>query len=233
MTNRSYSVLFMRDDADVKTLRVSPKRLKLLLWSALGLAIFVTLGLVVGLRSFVGYRSLQAERRDMEVKLAEAQVSLERLGNLDKLQHGGAAKGDKPAKAGAEDKAQPDKIKETDKGAAARIFARVNNGSIAVDNIRGQISGGNLNLSFDLNHKAQGSASGGITLFLLKNDGSLTELAVSNPADLSYQIQRYKRISASARLPEQTTRREALGLRMEIKNTDGELILGETYALGG
>ena len=54
----------------------------------------------------------------------------------------------------------------------------------------------------------------------------------ASSADLTYQITRFKRISASARVPEGLTRREALGLRVEIKNSDGEMILGETYALG-
>ena len=67
---------------------------------------------------------------------------------------------------------------------------------------------------------------------LLRNDGSLTELDAANPTDLTYQIQRFKRISAATRAPEGLSRREALGLRVEIKNSDGEVILGETYALG-
>lgn len=227
MPNRSYSVLFMRDDADVKTLRVSPKRLKLLLWTLAGAAVVVFVLLVLGLRSFVGYRTLVSERRDLEVKLAEAQVSLERLGNLDKLQHGAPAKADKPdAKADARPDARTDK-------SGHRAFQRQDKGTIAVDNLRGQLSGSTLTISFDLNNRAQGSAAGAITLLLLKSDGSLTELEASNPADLTYQIQRFKRISASARVPEKTIRKEALGLRMEIKNSDGELILGETYALGG
>jgi hypothetical protein len=92
MKNASYSVLLMRDDADVKTLRVSPRRLKLLRGSALCWPWWCW-GLVMGLRSFVGYRSVLAERRDLEVRLAEAQVELERLGNLEKIQNTAPAAG--------------------------------------------------------------------------------------------------------------------------------------------
>ncbi len=225
MPNNSYSVLFMRDDADVKTLRVSPKRLRLLLWILGTLGVLVLVGLIVGLRSFIGYRSLLSERRTLEVKLAEAQVDLERLGNLDKIQKGGTApSGGKSAPQSHAPDASPQ--------AAARAFHKVSSGAITVENFKAQLSGAGLSVSFDLNNRAQGSATGDIRLLLLRNDGSLTELDAASSADLTYQIARFKRISASARVPEGLTRREALGLRVEIKNSDGEVILGETYALG-
>lgn len=225
MKNASYSVLFMRDDADVKTFRVSPRRLRLLLWVSAGLTVVVLIGLIVGLRSFVGYRSLLSERRDLEVKLAEVQVDLERLGNLDKLQKGGAPS---PKESGKDAGRTPDKSPQ----AASRAFSKINSGTIGVENFRAQLSGGSLSTTFDLNNKAQSSASGAISLLLLRNDGTLTELDAATASDLTYQIQRFKRISASARVPEGVTRREALGLRVEIKNSDGEVILGETYSLG-
>lgn len=227
MKNASYSVLFMRDDADVKTLRVSPRRLRLLLWVSAGLGLIVLIGLIVGLRSFVGYRSLLTERRDLEVQLAEAQVNMERLGNLDKLQKGGA-----PAKDAAKDAKDAGHAPDRSTQALSRAFAKVNAGTIAVENFKAQVAGASLTTTFDLNNRAQGSASGGITLLLLRSDGSLTELDTANASDLTYQIQRFKRISATTRVPEGLTRREALGLRVEIKNSDGEVILGETYALG-
>ncbi|MBI5519910.1 MAG: hypothetical protein HY916_07610 [Desulfovibrio sp.] len=230
MKNSSYSVLFMRDDADVKTLRVSPRRLRLLLWISSAVALVVLVGLVIGLRSFVGYRGLLSERRDLEVKLAQAQVDLERLGNLELLQKGGSGK--EAGKDNGKDSKESARTPDKSPLAMSRTFAKINSGALAVENFRAQLSGNVLTTSFDLNNKAQGSSTGSITLLLLRNDGSLTELDAANPTDLTYQIQRLKRISAAARAPEGLTRREALGLRVEIKNSDGEVILGETYALG-
>lgn len=224
MKNTSYSVLFMRDDTDVKSFRVSPRRLKLLLWAGAGLGVFVFIALVVGLKSFVSYRVLLAERRNLELSLADAQVALERLGNIEKIQQSMAGGGKDGKDAARADRSVP---------AGARAFSRVDSGAMTVDNLRAQIAGGALSVSFDLNNKAAGAAAGDIRLLVLKNDGSLSEVEPSSAADLTYQIQRFKRISASARLPEGLTRREALGLRVEIKNSDGEVILGETYALGG
>lgn len=225
MPNSSFSVLFMRDDQDVKTLRVSPRRLKLLLWISGGLAVFVLVALVVGLRSFVGYRSLLNERRDLEVRIAEAQVTMERLGNLEMIQKGGVP-------APVPGKAAPAAAPASPSSALSRAFSKVNVGTMTVENFKGQIAGGLLTANFDLNNRAQGSATGEIRLQLLRNDGTLVELASANSSDLTYQIQRFKRISASTRVPEGLIRREALGLRVEIMNSDGEVILGETYALG-
>ncbi|MDP3427697.1 MAG: hypothetical protein Q8S17_10035 [Humidesulfovibrio sp.] len=219
----TFSVLFMRDDSDVKTFRVSPRRLKLLLWVAGVAALLMMIGLAVGLRSFVGYRSLLTERRDLESSLAEAQVNLERLGNLDKIQKAQGGSKENGAKVQAEAKSAP--------GSAQRAFALVNTGAMTVENFRGQVSAQALSVTFDLNNRGSGALSGDIRLLLLRSDGSLVPLEA--PAqDLSYQIQRFKRISTSATIPEGLTRREALGLRIEIKTSEGDLIFGETYALG-
>jgi len=216
----NFSVLFMRDGSDVKSFRVSPRRLKLLLWIVGILGLLVTIALAVGLRSFVGYRLLLNERRSLESSLAEAQVNLERLGNLDKIQ-----------KAQGKDSGKGQAAEKTTPASAQRAFSLVNTGAMTVENFRGQVGSQSVNATFDLNNRASGALSGEIRLLLLRNDGSLTPLDV--PAqDLTYQIQRFKRISTSAPVPEGLTRREALGLRIEIKTSEGELIFGETYALG-
>ncbi|MDQ7834763.1 MAG: hypothetical protein RDU24_05225 [Humidesulfovibrio sp.] len=221
----NFSVLFMRDGSDVKSFRVSPRRLKLLLWIAGILGLLVTIALAVGLRSFVGYRLLLNERRSLESSLAEAQVNLERLGNLDKIQK---AQGKDSGKGQAAEKSSPASAQPA---SAQRAFAQVNTGAMTVENFRGQVGSQSVSVTFDLNNRASGALSGEIRLLLLRNDGSLTPLDV--PAqDLTYQIQRFKRISTSAPVPEGLTRREALGLRIEIKTSEGELIFGETYALG-
>ena len=217
----NFSVLFMRDDSDVRSFRVSPRRLKLLLWILGVLALVVVVGLAVGVRSFVGYRVLLSERRSLESSLAESQVALERLGNIDKIQKSLGLK--EPGKVLSEEKASP--------ATSQRAFAKINTGAITVENFRGQVTSQALNVSFDLNNRAAAALSGDIRLLLLRNDGSLVELEA--PAqDLTFQIQRFKRISTSARIPDGLVRREALGLRIEIKTSDGDLILGETYALG-
>jgi len=225
MPNDSYSVLFMRDDADVKTYRVSPRRLKLLLWFSAALAVIVVVALIVGLRSYVGYRSLLKERRDLQLRLADAQVNLERLGNLRKIQQDAA-----PAGKGASAKAAPTKAASPPAG-TARAFSRINTGALAVDNLRLQLAGGTLRVGFDLNNRTGSAAAGSIDLLLLRADGSLSELDAAPSTDLTFQISRFKRIAVTAAIP-RTGRHDALGLRMEIKNTKGEVLLGETYALG-
>lgn len=228
MPDDSYSVLFMRDDADVRTFRVSPRRLKLLLWFSGVLAAVVIVCLAVGLRSYVGYRGLLKQRRELELRLADAQVNLERLGNLRKIEQEAA-----PAGKGAGAKTAPAARAPETAGSAVRAFHRVDTGAIAVDNLRIQVQGGALNVGFDLNNRTQRAAAGSIALLLLRSDGVLAELDAEPASDLTYQISRFKRIGVAARLPKGLGRRDALGLRVEIKNASGEVILGQTYALGG
>lgn len=221
----SYSVLFMRDDTDVKSFRVSPKRLRGLLWVCGCVGVLVAVGLIMGTHSFVGYRLLLAEKRALEVRLADIQVDLERAGNLEMMQKSLDEKGGDKADAAAKPAAQSGQ-------AAGRAFARVASGSIAVENIRTNVNGGALHATFDLNNRAGEALSGEVRLLLLKTDGTLQEMEW--PAqDLTFQIQRFKRIATSAKLPEGVARRDVLGLRVEIMNSSGEMLLGETHALGG
>lgn len=228
----SYSVLFMRDDTDVKSFRVSPRRLRTLLWASGAVGVLVLVGLVFGTHSFFGYSSLLAEKRALELRLADAQVEMERSGNIEMMQKSLGEKGGKAA-AGEEKTqsgTQPGQAGQA--GQAGRAFTRQSSGSIAVDNIRLSLGGSTVNASFDLNNRAGEPLSGEVHLLLLKTDGALQEL--DWPAqDLTFQIQRFKRIATSAKLPEGAARRDVLGLRMEITNSSGELLFGETFALGG
>ena len=222
----SYSVLFMRDDTDVKSFRVSPGRLKTLLWVCGCAGVLVVVGLMLGTHSFVGYRSLLAEKRALEMRLADIQVEMERAGNIEMMQK---SMGDKGGKGGGEGD-RPASTASSQAG--GRAFAKVGSGSIAVENIRTSVAGSSLHTTFDLNNRAGEALSGEVHLLLLKTDGTLQELEW--PAqDLTFQIQRFKRISTSAKLPEGVARRDVLGLRVEIMNSSGEMLLGETHALGG
>ena len=220
----NYSVLFMRDDTDVRSFRVSPKRLRVLLWVSSCLGVVLLISLVIGVRSFVGYRVALSEKRDLEVKLAEALVDVERAGNIGMMQKAQEDKGGKVSKESA-------KAQSSAPAGNARAFSKVHSGAIAVENMRSSVSGGSLTTTFDLNNRGGAALSGEVGLFLLRNDGTLTPLEAPS-ADLTFQIQRFKHISASAKVPSGLPRREVLGLRVEIKNSEGETILGETYPLG-
>lgn len=226
----SYSVLFMRDDTDVKSFRVSPGRLRTLLWVCGCAGVLVVVGLMLGTHSFVGYRSLLAEKRALEMRLADIQVEMERAGNIEMMQKSMGDKGGEKGggKGGGEASSQVSAPTQ----AGGRAFARVGSGSIAVENIRTSVAGSSLHATFDLNNRAGEALSGEVHLLLLKTDGTLQELEW--PAqDLTFQIQRFKRIATSAKLPEGVARRDVLGLRVEIMNSSGEMLLGETHALGG
>lgn len=220
----SYSVLFMRDDTDVKSFRVSPKRLRVLLWAGGVFGVLLLVALVLGAHAFFGYNSVLNQKRALELKLADVQVERERSGNIEMMQK--ALDG----KDATDDKPQP--APQAQAGQPGRAFARQNSGSIAVENVRTSVGANTVHASFDLNNRAGEALSGEVHLLLLKTDGALLELEW--PAqDLTFQIQRFKRIATSAKLPEGAARRDALGLRMEIMNSSGELLFGETFALGG
>jgi hypothetical protein len=51
----------------------------------------------------------------------------------------------------------------------------------------------------------------------------------TNKTDLSFQIQRFKRIQTDFLFPEGMDKKDLFGLRLEIRGKDGDVIFAETY----
>ncbi|MBC15721.1 conserved protein of unknown function [Pseudodesulfovibrio profundus] len=229
MSNSKYSVLFMRDDRDVTRYRISPFWLKIFVFSQVFLLLCAAGGIYMGVRGFKLNNRLQVENKGLEQRLVDAEVRLERLGNMEKiLQSYDPAELQSLLSAATSDVEQAPEPVEIDLN---KVFTRVDTQQVGVENLQAKISGRKVSISFELNNlQASKAVTGTIDVKVVKKDGS-TSVPEVKKSDLSFQIQRFKRIKTTFLLPEGVEQKDLFGLRLEIKSKGGEIFFAETYPI--
>ncbi|MUM77938.1 hypothetical protein GKC30_09860 [Pseudodesulfovibrio sp. F-1] len=229
MSNSKYSVLFMRDDRDVTRYRVSPFWLKMFIFVQIFLLLCATGGIFMGVRGVKRNVDLRTENKSLEQRLVDAEVRLERLGNMEKI-----LQSYDPAELQSLLAAATSELEREKEGEAVdlnRIFTRVDTQMVSVENLQARVASRKMTVSFDLNNlQSARAAAGQATLALVKKDGG-TLMAKTNASDLGFQIQRFKRIQTTFSLPDGVEQKDVFGLRLEIKGSDGEVVFAETYPL--
>lgn len=229
MSNSKYSVLFMRDDRDVTRYRISPFWLKIFVFSQVFLLLCAAGGIYMGVRGFKLNNRLQVENKGLEQRLVDAEVRLERLGNMEKiLQSYDPAELQSLLSAATSDVEQAPEQVEIDLN---KVFTRVDTQQVGVENLQAKISGRKISISFELNNlQASKAVTGTIDIKVVKKDGS-SSVPELKKSDLSFQIQRFKRIKTTFLLPEGVEQKDLFGLRLEIKSKGGEIFFAETYPI--
>ncbi len=227
MSDSKYSVLFMRDDRDVTRYRVSPFWLKMFIFSQVLLFLCAAGGIYMGVRGFKINSGLQDENKGLEKRLVDAEVRLERLGNMEKiLQSYDPAELQSLLSAASTEVEQQAQQESVDLN---KIFTRIDSSQVGVENMQAKISKKKISISFELNNlQASKSMAGQASLSFVKKDGSSLD-ANANKRDLAFQIQRFKRIQTTFLLPDGLDVKEIFGLRLEIKGKDGDVVFAETY----
>ncbi|WP_319581772.1 hypothetical protein [uncultured Pseudodesulfovibrio sp.] len=228
MSDSKYSVLFMRDDRDVTRYRLSPFWLKMFVFSQVFLLLCAAGGIYMGVRGFRINAALQSEKKGLEQRLVDAEVRLERLGNMEKiLESYDPAELQSLLSAATTEAEQPPEPREEIN--LNKIFTRTDTRQVGVENMQAKLTGRKLTVSFELNNlQAAKSMAGQADFIYLTKDGQAEETE-TNKDDLSFQIQRFKRIRTTFLLPEGMERKDLFGLRLEIKGKDGDVIFAETY----
>ncbi len=225
MSDAKYSVLFMRDDADVRRYRLSSFWLKVFLFFQVALLLCAGIGFYVGFSSLDGNNDLEAENKILEQRLIEAEVRLERLGNMEKILQSYDPKelqallNSVPAEA-ATPKTPPINLNN--------VLVKVDEGLVKVEKMNADLANKGLSVNFDLSNIKSSAPLSGLADFVLVNkDGSVAGVETKKE-DLGFMIQRFKRISTSFKLPEGIDVKDLYGLRLEIKS-DGKVIFSEIY----
>ncbi len=226
MRDSKYSILFMRDDTDVRRFRISPFWLRGYLIAQFMLILVAIGSLYFGITSWHDNYTLSSEKQDLDKRLEDAELRLSTLGNMEKILE-------------AYDKKElqtlltqtPGDITNPPQTAVdlAAIFTPVDDGLVVVDEIKATFSGSKLTVNFKLeNPKSATTIAGRVALSLVATDGIVHPLE-GKASDLSFQIQKRKFVRATVGLPENLSRSKAFGLRISITNSDGKVIFGETY----
>lgn len=227
MSDSKYSVLFMRDDRDVTRYRVSPFWLKMFVCSQIFLLLCAAGGIYMGVRGFKVNADLQSEKKGLEQRLVDAEVRLERLGNMEKiLESYDPTELQSLLSAATSEAAQPEEREEVNLN---KIFVRTDTRQVGIENMQARLAGRKLSVSFELNNLQASKSMAGQADFVYLTKGGKVEDAETNKDDLSFQIQRFKRIQTTFLLPEGMDQKDLFGLRLEIRGKDGDVIFAETY----
>lgn len=229
MSDSKYSVLFMRDDRDVTRYRVSPFWLKMFIFTQVFLFLCAAGGIYMGVRGFKVNANLQGENKGLEQRLVDAEVRLERLGNMEKiLQSYDPAELQSLLSAATSEVEQKQEVPEIDLN---KVFVRVDTRQVGVENLQAKITKRKVSVSFELNNLQSAKAvNGQADIQLIKKDGSPVAVKLKK-SDLAFQIQRFKRIQTTFVLPDGLDQKGLFGMRLEIKGKGGDVIFAETYPL--
>lgn len=229
-SNSKYSVLFMRDDTDVRRYRLSPFWLRLFFFSQIFLLLCAGGGMYMGLRGWWQNAELLAQKKKLEQRLVDAEVRLERLGNMEKILQSYDPKELQALLSSATSEPEVDEEPRPQIN-LSKIFTRVDTRQVGVENMQARVAGSKMSLSFELNNMLTSkSMAGVVSLSLVMKDGTVEKLE-TNKNDLTFQIQRFKRIRTSFSMPDGVKADDVFGIRLGIRDNDAKVIFTETYPL--
>ncbi|MBU1249332.1 MAG: hypothetical protein KKB70_11575 [Proteobacteria bacterium] len=228
MRDSKYSILFMRDDTDVKRFRISPFWLRGYFIAQTVLVILAVGSLYLGITSLNENFTLTSEKKELSKRLEEAELRLSTLGNMEKILEAYDKSELQSLLASAPTDSQEQELQALD---LAAIFTPMDHGLVSVDEVKASFKDSSLIVHFKLeNPKVDTLLVGSADLALITTDGVMHELKAPE-ADLSFQIQRRKFARTTVSLPPGVNKETVFGLRISIKSSDGTVIFSETYPL--
>lgn len=226
-----YNVIFMRDDAQVRRFRLGTVWIRVLIWLLALLTLAAGGGLYAGFRYWTANAALVEEKRGLERRLIDAEVQLERLGNVEKILR---SHDPNEAQALLQTGAMTDRERPASPTSAANLgelFAYHNLRQAGVENIQARVVNNSVQMRFDLNNLiADTTLSGRVDFLVVSNSGRMEQVSAPE-ADLVFSIQRFKRVQTTFNLPKGMERGDLFGVRVVITGQDGNPIYSETYPL--
>jgi len=256
MARSKYTVIIMRDDADVKRFKAGPALLRFACYLVSALVLAAAGGVFGAYRLWQANAAVVEEKRALELRLAGVNIKLERLQNIerilvsndpselktllatiapetqsknaDKTQAKDAPK-DTPKDASKDADAPP---AEADKAPPAKSpfdgIPRVDLNMVVVENISTRFDAKGLTFGFGLkNVDPKSTISGNVSLALITQSGQLVD--VSAKEELGYKIQLFKQMTANIVYPPSLAKTDVVGLRLTISSS-GKVIFSDVYA---
>ncbi|MGE4553519.1 MAG: hypothetical protein AB7D57_10430 [Desulfovibrionaceae bacterium] len=233
-----YSVLFMRDDTDVRRLRMSPFWLRAFLTAQALLLVLGVGGAWLGIAMWSQNHGLKAEKRDLTTRIEEADLRLATLANMEKILEAYDKKdlqslldqapkpnepgAPAPAAAPAPAPACPDPVN------LRAVLAEVHHGVVGVLDLKAEFENNRCTLSFRVENPNEGVLSGRVLVALVTNDGRA--VTIRPREDLDFQIQKRKYERTTFALPTGLAQNDIYGIRLTIESSDAT-VFQQTYPL--
>ena len=242
--NDRIDILILRDAAGVGRYRLPVWLARVLVLSPLALLLLLGAALAVAYHQHQGNTALTEQTAALRLELDAAGERLLRLENLEMVLRAkdlteletllGSYNPDNPGwwKPRGEERKEPigaPQVEARERPDLSKLLARVDANQAGVDNLKLKFENKRLNLGFDLsNVTPQTGLVGKVEVGLVGNDGSFWALK-SEKDELSFQIQRFKQISANLALPPKVEQRDVYGLRLVIVDPAGKTVFAQVY----
>jgi len=220
-----YNVLFMRDDRQVKRFRFSLGWIKFFIVFLLFLLLVAGLGGYFSVVFFSENRKLNSEVVSLRESLEKTKSELNRLQNIRDIVESFNEQDIATA--------LQSRNNSTESGPSrpnlAKIFKKVDKHIIAVDHIQARVRNSSIHLRFELNNLLEDrKIKGRVNIAMISESGKIVEMDVKNE-DLSFEINHFKKVGVSFKVPKESMQQDLFALRLSIVNEDKELIYSETF----
>lgn len=219
------SLIIMRDDSRVRRYRVRVSWFRFFLYAQAVLLLAAVVGAYGGFTYWTKNMGLKQTNLALREDVSEMQMQLERLQNIEEI-----LKTNDPEEIQALFSSvtrekhsiaqQPVDLQE--------IFIAKDLQMAAVSNLQLRKSGDALRLSFELNNLGEGVLSGRTLIYYVARDASVIQ-AQGDESELSFEIQRFRRVNSILHLPSGVNLEDIFALRVVVTDAAGESVFIQTY----
>jgi hypothetical protein len=249
MSSGKLNLIWFRDEQPARRLRVRPAWIRAASYLLMLMVLAAAGGAFASYQFWRRTQQMQNERREVEKRLSETLLKLERLQNIEKLLQtsdqselsqllAGIGVETPATKALASAKTSKDskdlsRNTPTDKDKPAGfdledILGKVDLGQVGVENFRTKVDAKTVSYAFDLSNLMPQALTGNGQLMAVTRSGGVFPVATGKD-DLAFSIQRFKQVSSQAPLPSGVEPGNLFGFRMVLSNASGKAIFSETY----
>ncbi len=255
MSKGKLSILVMRDDSKVKRMRVSPFFIRFCLYALIAIILVGAAGTYAGYKFWKDSASLEKDKSILAERLVEAKVKIERLENIENILKSDdptelqtllgsfnpdavslivdvPSKDEATEKAAVGDQKTPQEP-ECPKIDLTKILQSEDAGVVSITNFSMKTTDKKeiVMFSFELaNIQSEKTLAGDLVLFAISKDGSIHGIKAAKK-EMDFSIQRYKQVSITAELPQDTSIEDVYGFRLVTNTSSGKKVFSEIYPI--
>lgn len=221
------NLIIMRDDSPVRRYRLRVAWFRVFLYAQVVMLLAAAGGGYGGFHYWVKNVQLLQANISMEETISEMQMQLERLQNIEEILKSNDPEEIHSLFSTVAREKRPIADEPVD---LAEVFVARDMQLITVSNVQIQDSVEGLRLSFELNNLNENTISGATSINFIARDASVIQ-AQGDKEELSFAIQRFRRVNTLVELPPGLALEDLFALRLVINNAEGEVMFIQTYPL--
>lgn len=221
------NLIFMRDDSRVRRYRFRVTWIKCFVFIQFFLLLAAICGTSAGIFYWRHHGALSTANSELREQIAEQSAHVERLQNIQEI-----IKTSEPQEIQSlfntvtrQRQSLPQVINLQD------IFVARDLEIAGVTNLQLQEAEDSLRITFELNNLGDETLSGTIQVFFITQQATVIE-AQGEENELSFEIQRFRRVNSLLQLPEGLDLEMIFAIRLVIQDQDAEEVFIQTYPVG-